>query len=204
MYTMNAAEYDQKIMKDAFRKIYPVIAQQIIDRTGIARGLCIDLGGGPGMLGLSLATLTHLNVIVYDAMEDCVALARKNSRERGLQDKVTALQGLAEAMPFADSTIDLVVSRGSIFFWENQLQGISEVHRVLKPGGMAYIGGGFGTQALLQEILEEKKLDPDWNNKRKERFAKNPPEHFQNILSQLDINGTVELSNAGMWIIFKK
>ncbi|NTV46024.1 MAG: class I SAM-dependent methyltransferase, partial [Chlorobiales bacterium] len=136
MYTMNAVEFNDKIMKGHFKKIYPVIAEQIVARTGITSGKCIDLGGGPGMLGISLAKITNLNVTIYDLMPECVELADQNSMDNGVQDKVFALQGKAEEMPFDDNAIDLVVSRGSIFFWDDQEKGLSEVWRVLRPGGM--------------------------------------------------------------------
>ena len=204
MYTMNAEEYNEKVMKGHFRKIYPVIAQQIVERTGITNGHGIDLGGGPGMLGISLAKVTDLNITIFDLMPECVALALENSIEHGVRERVTARQGKAELMPFADNSIDLVASRGSIFFWEDQQQGLSEVYRVLRPGGWAYIGGGFGTIELLLEVQAQRENDPKWDRERKERFAKNPPGHFEVILKNLGIDGVVERGDAGMWIIFNK
>ncbi|MEI8102036.1 MAG: class I SAM-dependent methyltransferase [Chlorobium sp.] len=204
MYTMNAAEYNEKVMKGHFKKIYPVIARQIIERTGITAGHCIDLGGGPGMLGISLARQSNFYVTIYDLLPECIALAGENSREHDVHERVTALQGKAELIPFKDNSTDLVASRGSIFFWEDQQQGLSEVYRVLRPGGWAYIGGGFGTIELLLEIQSQRASEPKWDRERKERFAKNPPGHFETILANLGIEGVVERGDAGMWIIFRK
>ncbi len=203
-YTFNAAEFNEKVMKGHFKKIYPVIARQIIERTGITSGRCIDLGGGPGMLAVELAKASTLDVTVCDVTSECVALAEENSREHGVHERVSAVQGAAEKLPFDDNSIDLVVSRGSIFFWDDQQQGLSEVYRVLGPGGWAYIGGGFGTASLLQEIMLEKADDPKWDVQRKERLAKNPPGHFEAMLLKLGIDGVVERGEAGMWIIFRK
>jgi ubiquinone/menaquinone biosynthesis C-methylase UbiE len=131
-------------------------------------------------------------------------LAKENSREHGVHDRVSAVQGSAEKLPFDNNSVDLVVSRGSIFFWEDQQQGLAEVYRVLRSGGWAYIGGGFGTAELLQEILAEKADDLKWDRERKERLAKNPPGYFEAMLLKLGIDGIVERGEAGMWIIFKK
>jgi hypothetical protein len=38
----------------------------------------------------------------------------------------------------------LVVSRGSLWFWDDQVKGPQEIYRVLKPGGVAFVGGGLG------------------------------------------------------------
>ena len=203
-YTFNATDFNEKMMKGHFKKIYPVIAQQILQRTGITSGRCIDLGGGPGMLAVELAKASNLEVTVCDVTPECIDLAKENSREHNVHHRVSAVHGAAEKLPFADNSIDLVVSRGSIFFWEDQAQGLNEVHRVLRAGGWAYIGGGFGTAELLQEIVEAKGNDPEWDKHRKERLAKNPPGHFEAILQKLGINGVVERSDAGMWIIFTK
>ena len=203
-YTFNAAEFNEKVMKGQFKKIYPVIARQILERTGITSGRCIDLGGGPGMLAVELAKASALDVTVCDLTLECVALAKENSREHGVDGRVSAVQGAAEKLPFDDNSIDLVVSRGSIFFWEDQQQGLAEVFRVLRPSGWAYIGGGFGTAELLQEILAEKADDLKWDRERQERLAKNPPGHFEAMLLKLGIDGIVQRGEAGMWIIFKK
>ena len=57
---MNVRQYNEQTMKGLFRKVYPLIAGQMIARTGIRRGVCIDLGGGPGMLGICLAKASDL------------------------------------------------------------------------------------------------------------------------------------------------
>ena len=156
------------------------------------------------MLGVELAKASTLEVTVCDVTLECVELAKENSREHGVHDRVSAVHGAAEKLPFDNNSIDLVVSRGSIFFWEDQAQGLQEVYRVLREGGWACIGGGFGTAELLQEVLAAKGDDPEWDKHRKERLAKNPPGHFEAILQKLGINGVVERSDAGMWIIFTK
>jgi ubiquinone/menaquinone biosynthesis C-methylase UbiE len=204
MYEMNAAEFNEKVMKGHFRKIYPVIVRQIVDRTGVTSGRCIDLGGGPGMLGICIARITRLQVTIVDLMPECVELAIENSSLEEVSHRVDAVQGIAESLPFPDHSVDLVVSRGSIFFWEDQQQGLAEVYRVLRPGGWACIGGGFGTVELLREIEAARADDPEWNMKRKERMAKNPPEHYRALLERIGIDGEVEHGEAGTWILFRK
>lgn len=207
MYEMNVAEYNTKVMKGYFKKVYPLIASQILARTGVEKGQCIDLGGGPGMLGISYARITLAQVTVYDLLPDCVSAALGNIAEYKLENQMTARQGRAEDIQFESGSIDLVMSRGSIFFWEDQLQGIREVHRVLKPGGWAYIGGGFGSAELLAEVQAQRAKegdDPQWEEDRKKRFAKNNPQHFKSILEELKIPGAIESSQAGTWIVFQK
>ena len=204
MYQMDAREYNEKTAKGLFRKVYPLLAQQVVARTGIRQGACLDIGGGPGLFGIELADITELNVVIYDLLPECVAVARENIQERQLAHRVTAQQGRAEALPYADDSQDLVISRGSIFFWEDQRQGLAEIHRVLKPGGWAYVGGGFGSQALLEEIQAARASDPSWEAGRRQRMEKQPPAHFEQLMTQLQIPCQVEVSPAGTWILFQK
>ena len=57
-------------------------------------------------------------------------------------------------MPFADKSFELVVSRGSFPFWEDKVGGFREVYRVLKPGGIGFIGGGFGRMLPVAQRSE--------------------------------------------------
>jgi ubiquinone/menaquinone biosynthesis C-methylase UbiE len=204
MLAMNARQYNERTMKGLFRKIYPVIAGQAIARTGIHSGLCVDLGGGPGMLGICVAEASDMQVAIVDPLNECIELARENIAEHGLGHRVTAQLGHAEALPLPDALVDLVVSRGSIYFWEDQRQGLREIFRVLRPGGWAFVGGGFGTRELRDEILAEKADDGEWNKARKERGNKHPPEHFRAMLAELAIDGVVDSGDEGMWIVFRK
>jgi len=192
-------------MKGLFRKVYPCIARQILERTGVEEGHCLDLGGGPGMLGISMAEITHLHVVIYDLLPECIEEAQRNIEERNLWQRINTKQGRAENIDFPDNSMDLVISRGSIFFWEDQKKGLCEVYRVLKPGGWAYIGGGMGSIDLLIDIQLERAKNPKLTEKRDNHRIDNPPGHFENILKGCDIPGfIVENSMAGTWIIFKK
>jgi ubiquinone/menaquinone biosynthesis C-methylase UbiE len=152
--------------------MYATIASQIVQRTGVKSGNAIDLGGGPGMLGMALAKMTDLNVTVVDMLQTCVSVAEENIRSQSLQNRMTARRGVADDLAEPDVTIDLVASRGSIFFWQDQKKGLSEVYRELKPGGGAYIGGGFGSSELLRKVEEARSDNPEWSERRRERIKK--------------------------------
>ncbi|WP_016683933.1 class I SAM-dependent methyltransferase, partial [Yersinia pestis] len=44
-------------------------------------------------------------------------------------------QGLAESLPFADQSFDIVISRYSAHHWHDVGKALREVKRVLRPGG---------------------------------------------------------------------
>ncbi len=136
-----------------FAPIYPALARQIVQDYGITRGICVDLGGGCGSLAMALARETELTVYMLDINPAAVRLCGMLTDEAGLTGRVLPIEGDATNLPFRDEFADIVVSRGSIFFWPSQIGGVKEAFRILKPGGVAYIGGGF-SRLLDPEILQ--------------------------------------------------
>lgn len=110
-----------------------------------AKGFWVDLGAGRGQVAIPLIEAAGNPVVMLDPNKDAMAAGLKIAREKRLEDRLFAVVGVAEAMPFPDDSVDFLVSRGSIFFWQDPVKGLREVDRVLRPGGKAYIGGGAGS-----------------------------------------------------------
>jgi len=203
---MNVKSFEH-VVNNIFAPIYPVIAENIINETGITRGVCIDVGTGFGNLGLELAKLApDIETILFDLSDEMLKEAQQNCVRMMLSDRVRIQQGNVEQLPFEDNMADLIISRGSIFFWDDQVKGVNEIYRVLKPEGYAYIGGGFGNQELLLQVSEKmEEHDPEWKNDRKKRAGEKGYVHFENMMKQTDISHyEVSRKQAGLWIIFKK
>jgi ubiquinone/menaquinone biosynthesis C-methylase UbiE len=133
-----------------------------------------------------------------------IAYAQQNIQSRQMQERVRALCADVHQLPFSDQSIDLVISRGSVFFWEDLRQAFEEIYRVLKPGGTTFIGGGFGTDELKQEI--EKKMaqkDEEWAAKSKKRIESFSSSNYKEILNGLNIPHEIIRDN-GFWIIIRR
>lgn len=124
--------------------VYPLIAQQIVDDYGITEGICLDIGTGPGYVGIELAKITRLEMYFIDDKQEALDKAKKNVSGCGLDNLVHFTRADVCELPFGDGFADLIVSRGSLWFWDNQVKGLQQIHRVLKPGGIAFAGGGLG------------------------------------------------------------
>jgi SAM-dependent methyltransferase len=123
---------------------YPCVARDAIRICAPRDGVWVDLGCGEGPLAFALAELSEAVLVLVDPDREALLRAVAKAGELGLSRRTVAVPGRAERLPLADGSVDLVVSRGSIFFWEDRPAGVREVHRVLRPGGKAMLGGGLG------------------------------------------------------------
>ncbi|KNZ40371.1 class I SAM-dependent methyltransferase [Acetobacterium bakii] len=199
-----ATEFDQ-ISKNIFYPIYPVIAQQILaERKGISEGTCLDVGSGPGYVGLSIARQSKMQVCLYDMDQNALEIAKKNINEALLEDRVFVKYGNVEEIPYPNESFDLVTSRGSLFFWQDKVKAINEIFRVLKMGGTAYLGGGFGNQKL-KDMVDQKMLAIDDQWLVKAAMRKGCADDYENLLKKTIVKQfTVKEDDSGLWIVFHK
>lgn len=90
----------------------------------------LDVGCGTG------ANLEMLSQFGEAEGVDVSAEALSFCRERGLQN---VKQGAAESLPFEDNSIDLVTGLDVVEHLDDDLGGLQEMRRVLRPGGHALV-----------------------------------------------------------------
>jgi SAM-dependent methyltransferase len=95
----------------------------------------LDLGCGGGHVGFAVAARAR-EVVAFDLSDDMLAAVRREAAARGIGNIRTA-QGSVEALPFADGAFDVVLSRFSAHHWPDLTTALTEVRRVVRPGGIA-------------------------------------------------------------------
>ena len=99
----------------------------------------LDVATGTGDLAIAMLKATPDKISGIDISNGMLEIGRKKIKEKGLEDKITLQQADSENLPFEDNNFDAVcVSFGARNF-ENLEKGLSEMFRVLKPGGKLYI-----------------------------------------------------------------
>lgn len=145
-FTSEAAERMITAAQQRLAPVYAPLAKQIVADYRLDEkdsGIGIDLGSGPGNLIFELCRHTCLHWINADINPHFFPHFYAEAEAQGFGHRVSAIFADAQALPFRDDYADVIVSRGSYHFWDDKQQGLSEVMRVLKPGGTAYIGRGF-------------------------------------------------------------
>jgi SAM-dependent methyltransferase len=97
----------------------------------------LDLAGGTGEPGISAAAAVapEGTVTCTDFVPEMVAAAEAHAKDAG-RTNMTFRQVDAEDIPFGDASFDRVISRFGIMFPPDTAQALSEIKRVLRPGGL--------------------------------------------------------------------
>ncbi|MGM0489722.1 MAG: methyltransferase domain-containing protein [Planctomycetota bacterium] len=146
--------------EQSLRSRYAHVVKDILTYCEPEKGFWVDLGAGKGQVAMPLIEATDNPVVMLDPNAEAMKKGLEKARSQGLGNRLSAVVGVAEDMPFPDNSVDLVVSRGSIFFWDDRAKGLREVYRVLRPGGKAYIGGGAGSgypEQATRKLIESRK-----------------------------------------------
>jgi ubiquinone/menaquinone biosynthesis C-methylase UbiE len=142
-----------RISSTILQPVYGPLAEQIVDDFDLAdmEGIGIDLGSGPGNLIIELCRITkNLHWVNADINPDYFPGFIKRARDAGFGSRVSAMYADAVNLPFRNNYAEIIVSRGSFQMWDDLKAGLSEVYRVLKPGGVTYIGRGFSTDLPVE------------------------------------------------------
>ncbi|MGN6723432.1 MAG: class I SAM-dependent methyltransferase [Marmoricola sp.] len=100
-----------------------------------ADGDVLDIGCGTGFHLPHFATSAR-SVVGVEPHQDLAAIARRRVRRI---DHVTVVEGLADALPLADASIDFAHARWAYFFGPGSEPGLAELRRVMRPGGTAVV-----------------------------------------------------------------
>ncbi|MDA8895100.1 bifunctional demethylmenaquinone methyltransferase/2-methoxy-6-polyprenyl-1,4-benzoquinol methylase UbiE [Flavobacteriales bacterium] len=99
----------------------------------------LDVATGTADLAIAMMKIKPFNVVGIDISNGMLEVGRKKIKEKDLEKTIQLQQADSEDLPFEDATFDAVtVSFGARNF-ENLQKGLSEMARVLKPGGKIYI-----------------------------------------------------------------
>lgn len=201
---IETVDYDATA-QEIFKPVYPVIAKQIKEKTLISKGVCLDIGTGTGMLGIEMARITDLKIYLMDISQDMLDMAEENIIHYGLKNRVETMVGDVHRIPVEDQTVDLIISRGSLLFWKDKKKAFKEIYRILAPGGIAYIGGGFGTIELKRKIDKEmQQRDQCWRQNMNKKVDKTNID-YEAILKAVEIENYQVISNeANKWIVIKR
>ncbi|MBN1350620.1 class I SAM-dependent methyltransferase [candidate division KSB1 bacterium] len=133
----NVTTYDQ--MQRRLRDKGWIETGDII-KSGITSGRALEVGPGPGYLGLEWLKHTQNTTLTgLDISADMLKIAKRNAADYQMSHRVNYIQSSGQTMPFGENEFDAVFTNGSLHEWEKPMDTFSEMWRVLKSGGKIFI-----------------------------------------------------------------
>ncbi len=118
-------------------RYYQPAYRLIVEEIGCGEGALLDVGCGPGWVSIFAASgHPELDCIGIDSSETMIMLADRN---KGRRLNCTFRHMDARQIIYPDDTFEHVVSVQAMHHWEEPEAILSEIHRVLKPGGAAWL-----------------------------------------------------------------
>jgi len=151
----------------------------------------LEVGGGPGELAERIGRELGADVVMVDTSPRMVELARA----RGVDARV----GDVQELPFGDAEFDCAVAAWMLYHVPELDRGLSELRRVLRPGGrLVAVTNG------REHMQELRRLAGNWaweRRFRREEAAELLERHFSRV-ERRDADGWVTVDPDGVqrWV----
>ncbi len=96
----------------------------------------LDVATGTGDLAINLSKTGAEEIIGLDISTGMLEIGKQKIAQQKLSDIITMVKGDSENLPYNDNYFDAITVAFGVRNFENLEKGLSEIFRVLKPGGV--------------------------------------------------------------------
>ena len=136
-----------------------MLANRFIADYAITEGSCLlicpnDSGGVQG-LQQGFVEATDLEITALYPSEKVAGEAQKRISEAKLSERISCEVGTLDVLPFEEASFDLIAGAGPVLIWGDREKKMREVYRVLRQGGVAFIGGRYLGMPDFRKVSSE-------------------------------------------------
>jgi SAM-dependent methyltransferase len=183
--------------------IRPFLTRQIEELYGRRNGNILEIGPFSGLI-FALAQKKVGQIFSIAAFpQAAIPMYRQEARKHGLEDRVRIVESDSSLMGIADDRVDLAIFRGALFFPILFRVDFEAIYRVLRPGGIAFVGGGFGKHTPAEVISEIGKRSEELNASMGRVRVTVESVREQVRLSNLEEKCEIT-TDGGLWVVMKK
>jgi demethylmenaquinone methyltransferase/2-methoxy-6-polyprenyl-1,4-benzoquinol methylase len=114
------------------KKVVNIVAAESPD-------MVLDIATGTGDLAINLTSTGASRIVGLDISDGMLEIGREKIAKKNLGNTIEMVLGDSENLPFEDQSFDAITVAFGIRNFENLNKGLSEILRVLKPGGIFVI-----------------------------------------------------------------
>jgi len=142
-----AGSYDRSLLnRFMFRPSYLAFLEELyVCRKDLPGPFSLlDVGCGTGTFaGMLAATSLPAEIVGLDYSAPMCQVASGKAHQVGLHERVRFVTADSEHLPFADGSFDVVTCSNSFHHYPHQQNVVTEVRRILRPGGRFMLIDGF-------------------------------------------------------------
>jgi hypothetical protein len=135
--------------------IYPYLARHISERYGRKDGEIVEIGPFCGVIFSLLKEKIGHSFRMAVFPKGMGHFFRQEAEKENLAERIKIMETDPSLIGLEEDYFDLAIFRGAFFFPSLFHVDFSALYRILKKGGMALLGGGFGTftpEAIIETI----------------------------------------------------
>jgi len=202
MDLLEAKRFDKKVKENFMPAIISTV-KQIIEDYGVLQGVCVDVGCGTAVFAIELCGYSKLKIYALEKEKAINEVARLNIEKEQLTGRIIPVLGDAHDLPFEDEFADFVISRGSYHCWKDKVRVFKEIYRVLKKGGIGFVGGGFGRYVTEEDLNRMNSLRDRSLKEGAKTYSL--PDKLREIIYKAGIsNFRIMYDKAGLWAEIRK
>jgi SAM-dependent methyltransferase len=190
-------------LNSLWRPIRPYLARQVGELYGRRDGSVIEIGPFSG-LAFELAAAgigESFCMAVFPA--GVIGPLREEAAGAHVSGRVRVVESDPQLSGLADSVFDLAVFRGAFFFPSFFTPDLKAVCRVLKEGGVAFVGGGFGryTPPEVIDVVKDcsKELNLSIGRVHFSEAALRAAVRAAGLAEKADF-----ITEGGLWVVLRK
>ena len=183
--------------------IYPYLARQISELYGRRDGDIVEIGPFCGVVFSLLKEKIGHSFRIAAFPEGMGRFFRQEAEKQNLVERVKIIETDSSLVGLGENHCDLAIFRGAFFFPSLFQVDFSALYRILRRGGIALLGGGFGkfTPASMIEKIKRRSRELNLAIGRTEIDE----DQFRQDLRTRNLKGEFEfLSEGGLWVLMRK
>jgi hypothetical protein len=183
--------------------VYPYLARHISELYGRRDGDIVEIGPFCGVIFSLLKEKMGHSFRIAAFPQGMGNFFRQEIEKQNLVETIEIIETDPSLVGLEEDHCDLAIFRGALFFPNLFQVDFSAVYRILKRGGIALLGGGFGKFTPESVIEKIKRRSRDLNL----AIGKTEIDRDQLIqdLRTRNLKGKFEfLTEGGLWVLIKK
>ncbi len=183
--------------------VQPFLLRQIEELYGRQDGHILEIGPFGGLI-FALARKKVGEIFSIAAFpQTAIALYQQEARKHSLEDQVKIVESNSSLTNIVNESVDLAIFRGALFFPVLFQVDFGAVYRVLRTGGIAFVGGGFGKYTPTEVINQIRKRSEQLNDAMGR--VRVTVETVRDQLRSSRLEGNCEIVNeGGLWVVMRK